>query len=96
MKPDSLLCTLLGGGWILGSQPGTLLGGCSLPSLSLSLEPLDFLSHLSGYLQAGQWRRLEGLPGVGCCCPHNSSGSVFLARQPSSLKQAEGFHLLLW
>lgn len=53
MKPDSLLCTLLGGGWILGSQPGTLLGGCSLPLLSLSPEPLDFLSHLSGICRLG-------------------------------------------
>lgn len=59
VKPGSSLCAFLGGGWILGSQPGTLLGGCSLPSFSLSLEPSDLLSHLSGISGLGSgegWR----------------------------------------
>lgn len=42
----------LGGGAALGSEPGTLLGGCSLFPLSLAHRE---------HLKAMQWRGLEGL-----------------------------------
>lgn len=77
-------------------QPAWDTSGRLQPALVITFPgALGLLEPSLRYLQAGQRRRQEGLPGGGCCCPQNSSGSIFLAQQPSSSKQAKGFHLLL-
>lgn len=45
--PKLVVLGFLGAGGVLGSEPGALLGGCSLFSLPLSQEPLDDCSHLT-------------------------------------------------